>query len=46
MNEEDIDYEHLDDLPLLEHIEWNHEETEEVSEVAADGLDAIDWLSV
>jgi len=24
MNEEDIDYENLDDLPLLDHIEWNH----------------------
>jgi hypothetical protein len=30
MNEEDIDYENLDDLPLLDHIEWNHCITEEV----------------
>ena len=21
---EEIDYEHLDDLPLFEHVEWNH----------------------
>jgi hypothetical protein len=21
---DDIDYENLDDLPLLDHIEWNH----------------------
>ena len=21
---EEIDYEHLDDLPLFEHIEWDH----------------------
>ncbi len=26
---EEIDYEHLDDLPLFEHIEWNH--LEEIS---------------
>jgi len=30
MNEEDIDYENLDDLPLLDHIEWNHRINEEV----------------
>ena len=30
----DIDYENLDDLPLLDHIEWNHCITEDV--VAAD----------
>jgi hypothetical protein len=30
MNEEDINYENLDDLPLLDHIEWNHRITEEV----------------
>jgi hypothetical protein len=27
---DDIDYENLDDLPLLDHIEWNHRITEEV----------------
>ena len=26
----DIDYEHMDDLPLLDHIEWNHLQTEKV----------------
>jgi hypothetical protein len=34
MNEEDIDdidYESLDDLPLLDHIEWNHCITEKVA---------------
>ena len=31
---DDIDDENLDDLPLLDHIEWNHCITEDV--VAAD----------
>ncbi len=26
----DIDYEHMDDLPLLDRIEWNHAEPEEI----------------
>ena len=28
---DDIDYENLDDLPLLDHIEWNHFITEDVA---------------
>ena len=27
---DDIDYENMDDLPLLDHIEWNHCIIEEV----------------
>ncbi|MGR8980888.1 MAG: hypothetical protein ACU84H_12475 [Gammaproteobacteria bacterium] len=44
MNDEDfddIDYEHLDDLPLPEHIEWNHVQPDEETE---DETPAIDWL--
>ena len=39
MSEGDIDYENLDDLPLLDHIEWNHCITEEV---ATDDLNQFD----
>jgi hypothetical protein len=34
MNDEDadeLDYESLDDLPLMDHIEWNHRITKETS---------------
>lgn len=30
-NIDDIDYENLDDLPLLDHIEWNHCTNEEAA---------------
>ena len=26
----DIDYEHMDDLPLSDHIEWNHLQTKKM----------------
>ena len=26
----DIDYEHMDDLPLSDHIEWNHFQAEKM----------------
>ncbi len=33
---EEIDYEHLDDLPLFEHIEWKHLEDTNLSLVTLD----------
>ncbi len=43
--EYDIDYEHLDDLPLHEHVEWNHLQCEAL---VSDPLDAIeeDYMEV
>lgn len=38
---DDIDYENLDDLPLLDHIEWNHYVAENV---AAQDPSQFDWL--
>jgi hypothetical protein len=37
---DDIDYENLDDLPLLDHIEWNHRITEKV---ATDDLNQFEF---
>lgn len=31
LEDNDIDYEHLDDLPLSEHIEWKYFQIKEVS---------------
>ncbi|MGZ8095797.1 MAG: hypothetical protein ACXWTH_05265 [Methylosarcina sp.] len=33
---DDIDYEDMDDLPLLDHIEWNHytDETEAIEDLS------------
>jgi hypothetical protein len=41
MSEEDIDYEDLDDLPLLDHVEWRHRITEQV---AKDELNQFEFL--
>jgi hypothetical protein len=38
---DDIDYENLNDLPLMDHIEWSHVISEEF---AADELNQADWL--
>jgi hypothetical protein len=38
---EEINYEDLDDLPLTEHIEWNHENEQDFNLIA---LDPIFWL--
>jgi hypothetical protein len=38
---DDIDYENLDDLPLLDHIEWNHCITEEA---ASDDINQFELL--
>ncbi|MCF6252447.1 MAG: hypothetical protein L3J75_14450 [Methylococcaceae bacterium] len=40
----DIDYEHIDDLPLSDHIEWNHFQIEKV---CTDELNdsQSDWLA-
>jgi hypothetical protein len=40
-NIDDIDYEHMDDLPLSAHIEWHHTIEEEV---VMDELYEMDWL--
>lgn len=39
-NEEidEIDYEDMDDLPLTDHVEWNLDQTKELSKVALDPI--------
>jgi hypothetical protein len=37
----DLDYEDMDDLPLLDHIEWNHYPNEDE---AVDDSDSMFWL--
>jgi hypothetical protein len=49
MNEQyidDIDYEHMDDLPLSDHIEWSHYITEETASEDPEELNQIDWLEI
>lgn len=41
----DIDYEHLDDLPLEEHIEWNHFQNEQFDVTDGQDFDSEDWLT-
>jgi hypothetical protein len=38
----DIDYEHLDDLPLEDHIEWTNYQREQIDE---SDYGAEDWLT-
>jgi hypothetical protein len=48
MNEQtdnDIDYEHLDDLPLADHIEWSHYQAEEIITDDIEYDQGDDWLT-
>ena len=36
--EDELDYEDMDDLALSEHIEWNHDRTDEFTMDAADSI--------
>lgn len=40
----DIDYEHMDDLPLTDHIEWNHLQVEKIIDDDMEN-DQNDWLT-
>jgi len=42
-NNDDIDYEHRDDLPLSAHIEWHYSILEEV---VRDAPYEMEWLTV
>ncbi len=43
----DIDYEHMDDLPLADHIEWSEYQEEEIVTYDFDfETDTNDWITV